>query len=124
MAKIRLYTDENITDLLARVLRGRGFDALSAHEAGMQGKTDGEQLAFAVAHQRTLLTFDVGDFVKLASRYHQESLTHFGIVVSDQLEFGELLRRVLNLLETRSAEEMRDRFEWLQNYRQLPEPSD
>ena len=42
---------------------------------------------------------------------------HYGIIVSDHLEIKELLRRALKLLSTYSAEEMKDRFEWLHRFK-------
>jgi hypothetical protein len=117
VATVRLYIDEDITDDLARVLRARGFDALSVYDLDMTGKTDSEQAAFAVEQQRTLLSFNVKHFSAIATQYAAESRTHFGIVVSNQLLFGELLRRVLILLRLQTAEKMVNRFDWLQNYK-------
>ena len=56
MAKIKLYVDEDLTYKLARVLRSRGYDVISAHEAGMRGKKDDEQLEYSTRHGRVVLT--------------------------------------------------------------------
>jgi hypothetical protein len=45
------------------------------------------------------------------------SKSHAGIVISDQLPMGELLRRILNLLNARSADDLKDGVHWLQTYR-------
>jgi uncharacterized protein with PIN domain len=117
MAPIRLYLDEDITDALARVLRARGFDCMSAFDIGGEGKTDLEQLDFAISQQRAIMTFNVKHFAALAKQYADQERSHYEIIMSNQLPFGELLRRVLTLLRLRSAEEMIDRLEWLQNYK-------
>lgn len=117
MAAIRLYTDEDITDSLARVLRARGFDALSAHEVSRHRQPDHEQLSFAVSERRAILTFNVRHFVRLAQEYHAEGREHYGVIVSDHVEFSALLRRILRLLSALDAETMHNRFEWLQNWR-------
>jgi hypothetical protein len=49
-----------------------------------------EQLDFAVAHRRVLVTFNVADFVREARAYADEERDHCGIIVSDQLDVGEL----------------------------------
>ena len=43
MEKIRLYIDEDLSYRVAEALRSKGFDAISAHEVNMRGKTDKEQ---------------------------------------------------------------------------------
>lgn len=52
--------------IVARILRGRGFDAVSANEAGHGQASDREQLDFAVAGRRALVTFNVADFAREA----------------------------------------------------------
>lgn len=117
---IALYTDEDVTDLLARLLRQRGYDALSAHEAGMLGKGDDEQLAFAVTEGRTILTYNRDHFLALADEYRKLRMSHAGIIYSQQFQrnaIGELLRQVMNLLDEVPADEMRDTVRNLQSYR-------
>ena len=91
-----VYLDADVHPIVARILRGRGFDALSANEAGHRYASDGEQLDFAVAAQ--------------------EGRDHCGIVVSDQLEVGELVRRMTKVLGSYSASDMINRFVWLQSF--------
>lgn len=47
----------------AKTLRERGFDALTTAEVGMLGKSDPEQLEFAAAQGRAILTYNVRDDV-------------------------------------------------------------
>ncbi len=117
MARIALYLDEDVHPTLARILRERGFDVLTAADVGMLGKSDPEQLEFAATHGRALLTHNVRDYVRLAQQYAEQKRAHAGIIVSDQLPLRELLRRTLKLLAALSAEEMVNRFEWLSAYR-------
>lgn len=116
MALIALYLDEDVHPTLATILRQRGFDVLTSAEAGMLRKSDPEQLEFALSQGRAILTHNVRDYVRLAQQYAKPQQTHAGIIVSDQLPLRELLRRTLKLLAALSAEEMVNRFEWLNNY--------
>ena len=43
----------------------RGYDVLSAHEAGNANASDVEQMAFAVTEDRALLTCNSGDFTAI-----------------------------------------------------------
>ena len=106
--KVKLYIDEDVWGGLAAALRDRGYDALNAHEASREGLSDEEQLACAVSQGRAMLAYNKQDFVPLAKGYFYAGQPHFGIIISCQLESGELLRRVLNLLSSVSAEEIKD----------------
>ncbi len=115
---IRLYLDEDAQRAsLVRALRARSIDVLTANEAGKIGVSDAEQLAFAVSQNRTVFTFNRGDFAKLHAEYLQRRQAHSGIIVSDQLEISVVIRRLLRLLDGRSAEDMRDWLEFLSNWR-------
>jgi hypothetical protein len=46
---IFLYTDEDVTDLLAVLLQERGYEAASTGGCGTRGLSDEEQLAFAAS---------------------------------------------------------------------------
>ncbi|HET9226759.1 MAG TPA: DUF5615 family PIN-like protein, partial [Thermoanaerobaculia bacterium] len=63
---IFLYTDEDVTDRLAPLLRDHGYGALSSEEAGMDGFSDAEHLELAANRGWTILTYNVRDFYKLA----------------------------------------------------------
>jgi predicted nuclease of predicted toxin-antitoxin system len=116
VALIRLYTDEQISPALAQMLRARGFDAVTVFDVGMIGKSDPEQLAYAVTEKYTLLTFNVRDFVPLHSEFMKAGQTHSGIILSTQIDLPTLIKRMLNLLNTLTAEEMKNRLEWLNSY--------
>jgi hypothetical protein len=116
---IRPYLDEDAQRTsLVRALRARHIDVLTANEAGQIGVCDADQLAFAVSQHRTIFTFNRGDFVQLHTEYLQQNRTHSGVIVSDQLEIGVVIRRLLKLLNNRSAKDMCNRLEFLSHWRQ------
>ena len=117
---IFLYTDEDVTNRLAPLLREQGYEALSSAEAGNDGLTDAEQLAFAARRGWTIFTHNVGAFSNLAHFWSAAGPEHAGIVISQQFsrdEIGELLRQVCNLLEAVSASEIWNTVYHLQGYR-------
>ena len=117
---IFLYTDEDVTNRLAPLLREQGYEALSSAEAGNDGLTDAEQLVFAAGRGWVILTYNVGDFSDLACIWSAAGREHAGIVVSRQFsrnEIGEFLRQVCNLLEAVSASEIWNTVRHLQGYR-------
>ena len=60
--RIRLYFDEDSArHSLARELRFRGADVVTAIETGMAQKTDEEQLEWAAANSRVMYSFNRGD---------------------------------------------------------------
>jgi hypothetical protein len=113
---VRLYCDEDSEQHgLVQALRNRGVDVVTALEAGMLGEPDDEQLAFATAHARAIYSFNVGDFCELHSQWLAAGALHSGIVLAEQQQYsiGEQMRRLLRLINALSAEEMRNRLEFL-----------
>jgi len=117
MPDISLYLDEDVRVLLAEVLRSRGYGATHVLEAGRAGRSDAEQLAYAVKQGLTILTHNVRDYVILDKSYQTAGKNHFGIIVSGQIPFNDLLRRTLKCLSSNSKESLRNRLIWLQDYR-------
>ncbi|MGH8058052.1 MAG: DUF5615 family PIN-like protein [Candidatus Entotheonellia bacterium] len=112
----RLYFDEDsMHEALVRALRARGVDVVTALEAGTIEREDREHLEYATAQGRVLYSFNVGDFYRLHTAYLAQRQSHAGIVLARQQRYavGEQLRRLLRLIATRSAEEMRNRVEFL-----------
>lgn len=117
--RVRLYFDEDSSRrALARELRARGTDLATALEAGTLGKTDEEQLEWAAANGRALYSFNRGDYYALHTAWLRAGRSHSGIILSRQdLSIGEQMRRLLRVINGRTAEEMRDRVEFLSAWR-------
>lgn len=113
---LRIYTDEDVYGTVARALRDRGYDAMSTPEAGNLGHSDEEQLTYAISALRAILTCNVGDFMRLHTEYLQTNREHCGIIVSKRLPVSEMIRRMLALLNGISADEMRNRLEFLSDW--------
>ena len=113
-----LYLDEDtINRALITALRSRNIDVLTAQEANRLGMADQDQLIYATELNRTIFTFNTRDFVKLHTDYLINGRHHAGIIVSDQIHIGVIVRRLLKLLNTYSSAEMQDRLEYLSNWR-------
>ena len=114
--QIRLYIDEDaMSRALVQGLRARGIDVLTVLDCEMKGKSDPEQLAFAAALDRVLYTFNVGDYCQLHTEYAIQGKEHAGIIVVNRLRYsvGEQLKRLLNLINLKTAEEMRNNLQFL-----------
>ena len=114
--KIRLYFDEDsMRDALVKALRARGVDVVTALEAGMIDRDDSEHLDYAAAQGRSLSSFNVKDFYDLHASRLTAGKSHAGIILARQQVYsiGELMRRLLRLIAAKSAEEMKDRVEFL-----------
>lgn len=122
---IRLYTDADVTSDLAPALRQRGYVAESAAEARNPKVSDESQLVYAAERGMAILTYNAQDFIPLAKDWYFGGQEHAGIILSEQFsqrEFGELLRRVLRLLDSLTADEMRNRIVFLQEFKVAEEP--
>jgi hypothetical protein len=84
-------------------------------EQGMIERPDEAHFIFAAQANRTLYSFNVGDFYHLHGKFLAENRHHAGLILSRQQQFtvGEQLRRRLKLIATVPAEEMKNRVEFL-----------
>jgi hypothetical protein len=80
---VRYYFDQHMDPAVAAGLRRRGIDVLTAQEAGRCGFNDPDQLAFAAANGRVMVTFDV-DYLAL----HSAGTPHAGIAWADADKYG------------------------------------
>jgi hypothetical protein len=78
---------------------------------------DDEQLAHAVSEQRAIVTFNHKDFAVRHERYIAEGREHWGIVLSTEESTDVLRRRLLQLLNTFSAAELKDQIRWLNEFK-------
>lgn len=114
---IALYTDEDVYGEIAPQIRSRGYDALSTFEAEKTGIEDEEQLNFAVAQGRTILTHNMGDFERLHKLFLEKNREHFGIVVAPQWGIGVIIKCVLNMLDQVDAEQMKNAYHHLGEFK-------
>ncbi len=83
----------------------------------MLATPDAEQLAFAALHQRGIVTFNTGDFSILHEAYRGAGQEHWGIIFSNRETIGVLLHRLLRLLNSVMAEELKNKIQWLNDFK-------
>jgi hypothetical protein len=94
-----------------------GVDAVSTVSEGMLERSDEEQVAWAMSQGRVIVTHDVEDFSRIHSQILERGGHHAGIIaVRQDLSVGEIIRRVAHLCATLSAEDMKDRLEFLRRW--------
>ena len=116
MSRIRLYVDEDAAEhAVVDGLRNRGVDVVTILEVGMTSATDEEQLDFAALQGRSIYTLNVDDFCRLHSQLLSEGREHAGVIVIPRQRYsvGEKIRRLMELIDSVTAEEMRNRLEFL-----------
>ena len=104
----RLYLDEDVSVLVATLLRSRGFEAMTTQAAGNLAASDDRQLAHAAVNGLALITHNRSDFERLASQYFEEAKRHAGIIIAVRRMPHDLLQRLLTLLTQTAADEIAD----------------
>jgi len=97
----RLYTNENFPLPAAEELRRLGHDVVTIQETGNanQSTPDDEVLAFAVSHNRVLITLNRLHFIRL----HKKNPSHKGIIAcSLDTDFTSLAERIDGALREES----------------------
>ncbi len=103
---IELYTDEDVSVLIADLIRARGFSVTTTHQAGNLGKSDAGQFEFAANQKKVLLTHNRVDFEKLAKQYFNKNKTHYGIIIAVRRLPNDMVQRILKVLNYTTADEM------------------
>ena len=62
MEKIKIYTDEDVTISVCKVLKLRGFEAYSTIEKNRCESTDEEQLEYATSMDAILLSHNIRNY--------------------------------------------------------------
>jgi hypothetical protein len=110
---VELYLDEDVSVLVADLIRARGFDALTTLESGRTGRSDAEQLEYAVSRQKTLLTHNRADFEVLARQDFSTSRTHYGIIIAVRRPPYDIARRLLAILNQVTTDEMENQLRYI-----------
>lgn len=110
----RLCFDEDVDARLAVALRRRGYNVVMTVEAGLLEASDEEQLAYAVSQHRALVTHNIKHFPGEHARWVKAGREHWGILILvGHSAVGAWLRRMENLLNRFSAEELQNRLLFL-----------
>jgi predicted nuclease of predicted toxin-antitoxin system len=94
-----LYTDEDLSALVATLLRSRGFDITTVPAQSTLGNTDRQQLEFATMLNRCIITHNRVDFERLHQEYIQIDQVHCGIIVVPQKSAYEVAQRIATLVD-------------------------
>lgn len=107
---IRCDMDQHFPSPASQGLRRHGVDVLTAQEAGRCRLADQDQLAFATAEQRAMVTFDT-DFLAL----HRAGVQHAGIAWCQEQKYsiGQLIQVLLLMHGVLDGESMRNHIEYL-----------
>lgn len=107
---VLFYLDENMDPAVARGLRRRGIDVVTAHEVGRCGYLDPEQLEYATHHGRVIVTFDA-DYLAI----HSTGIQHAGIVWTPALKYsiGQLISNLELVHLAYKASDLIDKLEYL-----------
>ncbi|MCY3019069.1 MAG: DUF5615 family PIN-like protein [Planctomycetota bacterium] len=108
--RIRFHLDESVDPGMAAALQRYGIDVTTSQEAGLLHRPDGEQWAFAIRHDRVLVTHDA-DFLRLARRQPLHSGVAYCAMSARSI--GEIIRRLIVIHDTRAPEEMKGQVEFI-----------
>ncbi|MCP4346454.1 MAG: hypothetical protein GY795_13110 [Desulfobacterales bacterium] len=115
--RLRLYLDEHLSPRIAVELRKHGFDVITLHDKEMLSKNDQEQLDASASEQRAIVTCNFSDFVVLNQEYNAKNKEHWGIILSTEEPTGVLIKRLLSLLNSLSASELKNHIRWLNEFK-------
>ncbi len=82
MAKLKIYTDENVDVRIAEGLRNRGIKAFSAMERGMTGATDLDHFKYSADIKAVIFTHD-HHFLQIAKAFKIEGKSHYGVIFAE-----------------------------------------
>jgi hypothetical protein len=107
---VRYFFDQHVDPAVAAGLRRLGIDVLTAQDAGRCGLDDPDQLAFATAEGRVVVTFD-SDYIAL----HAAGTSHAGIAWAPHGKhaIGYLVGALEILHGVYTADDMRNNLEYL-----------
>lgn len=75
---MNIFADECVYKVTVALLRSWGHDVLTAQDVELAGRPDEEILAYAIRHERVLITIDM-DFSNIR---HYPPKSHKGIIVA------------------------------------------
>jgi len=108
--RIRFHLDENVNGQVARALRQHGCNVTTSQDVQLRTASDTQQLAFAHASGRVLVTHDA-DLLRLANA----GIPHAGIAYCtlQSRTVGEVVRGLILVYAVLTPDEMAGHIEFL-----------
>lgn len=108
--RLRFHLDESVDPAVARGLRVHGIDVTTTQESGLRTLSDHDQIRFAAASRRVLVTHDA-DFLRM----HAAQTPHAGLAycAKDARGIGEIIRVLVLMYEVLNPREMSGKVEYL-----------
>lgn len=101
-----LYLDEDVHVLLAKLMRARNFSVVTVVEARRRNLDDEEQLVYAAAEGRAIVTHNRDDYKHLAAEWSAAEKPHAGIIIAKRRNVHVLCDRLAGLLNKFTADEI------------------
>jgi len=96
---IKFYLDEDLSPVIAELLRKDGVDASCAHEADMLQASDRQQLEYAASQKRCMVTRNRNDFIRLTVQFFNEHRPHHGLLIIPYSYPGDRFRVIATALK-------------------------
>ena len=107
---LRFLLDEDVSYRVAEGLRRIGVDCVSVHETGRAnlGFSDEDQLTFAAASGRVLVTYNRADFQNIDANWRLDGRNHPGILwcherMISRHDIGGLIRALASIAQGRES---------------------
>jgi hypothetical protein len=115
---LTFYCDHHIPGAITSALQQRGIDVLTAWDDGRARLPDEPLLSRATELNRILITWDKG-FHRLAKRWRISGREFAGIVfgIQERIDVAETIEYLQIFAHVMSADEMRNRIEYLPTVR-------
>ena len=96
---MKLHLDEDLSPVIAEILRRRGLDVSSTHEVSTTQLSDAQQLHHAAQAERVLVTRNLRDFVVLSGEYIGRGQAHAGIILVHPVFRGNEFAEIADAIE-------------------------
>lgn len=109
--RVKLFSDEDFyIGKFAPDIRRLGYDVVDVLDEGLIGQPDKTLLKCAINNKRAFLTFNRRHFVRIHKQCMDTGKEHWGIIYSRRghLRYDEVKERVRKLLESCTAEDLRN----------------
>ncbi len=97
---IKYYLDEDLSPVIAELLRKNRIDAVSAHEVGMIQVNDLQQMEYAAVQKRCMVTRNRNDFIRLTIQFFNEHRPHCGVLIIPYSYRGDNFRSMAAALKS------------------------